>query len=207
MSSEIAEAPGQGVASADGATVEAPALAPGAGDRPQPPPHPNPGAWHGERDTVLPPFVRALQSALPTLLVAGVLCLITFLAGGGLNLSTRTPVEIALTLACGVGIAAAILLAPPGRSRETRASGAKSPFRPASPFRPTRLWSVVGRACCSRSPRYRRCRRSGRFSPTPAGRTPGACSPTAPCSRSPCCSRALPPRSGRRCSGGCCWPQ
>jgi O-antigen ligase len=53
--------------------------------------------------------------ALPTLLVAGVLCLITFLAGGGLNLSTRTPVEIALTLACGVGIAAAILLAPAGR--------------------------------------------------------------------------------------------
>ncbi len=38
------------------------------------------------------------------------------LAGGGLNLSTRTPVEIALTLACGIGIAAAILLAPPGRS-------------------------------------------------------------------------------------------
>ncbi len=54
-------------------------------------------------------------AALPTLLVAGVLCLITFLAGGGLNLSTRTPVEIALTLACGVGIAAAILLAPASR--------------------------------------------------------------------------------------------
>jgi hypothetical protein len=53
--------------------------------------------------------------ALPTLLVAGALCLITFLAGGGLNLSTRTPVEIALTLACGVGIAAAILLAPADR--------------------------------------------------------------------------------------------
>ncbi len=53
--------------------------------------------------------------ALPTLLVAGVLCLITFLAGGGLNLSTRTPVEIALTLACGVGIAAAIVLAPADR--------------------------------------------------------------------------------------------
>ena len=60
-------------------------------------------------------LVRALESALPTLLVAGVLCLITFLAGGGLNLSTRTPVEIALTLACGIGIAAAILLAPAGR--------------------------------------------------------------------------------------------
>ncbi len=66
---------------------------------------------------------RLTLVALPTLLVAGVLCLITFLAGGGLNLSTRTPVEIALTLACGIGIAAAILLAPPGRSRETLASG------------------------------------------------------------------------------------
>ncbi len=60
--------------------------------------------------------------ALPTLLVAGVLCLITFLGGGGLNLSTRTPVEIALTLACGVAIAAAIVLAPASRSRETLAS-------------------------------------------------------------------------------------
>ncbi len=54
-------------------------------------------------------------AALPTLLVAGALCAITFLAGGGLNLSTRTPVEMALTLACGVGIAVAIVLAPPGR--------------------------------------------------------------------------------------------
>jgi hypothetical protein len=53
--------------------------------------------------------------ALPTLLVAGALCLITFLAGGGLNPGTRTPVEIALTLTCGVGIAAAILLAPAER--------------------------------------------------------------------------------------------
>ncbi len=66
--------------------------------------------------------------ALPTLLVAGVLCLITFLAGGGLNLSTRTPVEIALTLACGVGIAAAILLAPADRSRETLAFGSHPRF-------------------------------------------------------------------------------
>jgi hypothetical protein len=60
-------------------------------------------------------FVEPALAALPTLLIAGVLCLITFLAGGGLNLSTRTPVEIALTLACGGGIAAAILLAPAGR--------------------------------------------------------------------------------------------
>jgi hypothetical protein len=72
----------------------------------------------------VPAGVRLLESALPTLLVAGVICLVTFLAGGGLNLSTRTPVEIWLTLACGVGIAAMILLAPADRSRETRASGA-----------------------------------------------------------------------------------
>jgi hypothetical protein len=57
----------------------------------------------------------SIKVAGPTLLIAGVLCLITFLAGGGLNLSTRTPVEIGLTLGCGVGIAAAILLTPAGR--------------------------------------------------------------------------------------------
>ncbi len=53
--------------------------------------------------------------ALPTLLVACVLCLITFLAGGGLNLNTRTPVEIGLTLGCGAAIAVAIALTPAGR--------------------------------------------------------------------------------------------
>ncbi len=89
-------------------------------------------------------LVRALESALPTLLVAGVLCLITFLAGGGLNLSTRTPVEIALTLACGIGIAAAILLAPAGRSRETLASGEHPPFgqHPRFGQRVYGAWSV-----------------------------------------------------------------
>ncbi len=51
----------------------------------------------------------------PTLLIAGILCLVTFLAGGGLNLGTITPVEIGLTLGCGAGIAAAILLTPAGR--------------------------------------------------------------------------------------------
>lgn len=55
------------------------------------------------------------MSALPTLLIAGALCLVTFLAGGGLNLATITPVEIGLTLGCGVGIAAAIVLTPAGR--------------------------------------------------------------------------------------------
>ncbi len=114
MSTEIAEVPGRGATAADQATVEAPALAPPGGERPEPP-HPGRGASRWERDRVPPSFVLSLESALPTLLVAGVLCLITFLAGGGLNLSTRTPVEIGLTLACGVGIAAAILLAPAGR--------------------------------------------------------------------------------------------
>jgi O-antigen ligase/polysaccharide polymerase Wzy-like membrane protein len=122
MSTEIAEVPGQGAAAADQATVEAPALAPGAGDCSEPP-HTSPGASRRKRDTALPQLVRTLEFALPTLLVAGVLCLITFLAGGGLNLSTRTPVEIALTMACGIGIAAAILLAPADRSRETLAFG------------------------------------------------------------------------------------
>jgi cytochrome c-type biogenesis protein CcmH/NrfG len=59
--------------------------------------------------------VELTLAALPTLLVAGALCLITFLAGGGLNLSTMTPVEMGLTLGCGVGIAAAIVLTPTGR--------------------------------------------------------------------------------------------
>ncbi|MGA2165381.1 MAG: O-antigen ligase family protein [Solirubrobacteraceae bacterium] len=124
MSTEIAEAQEQGAASADQTTVEAPALVPGAGvgNRTEPPPSTR-GSSRWERDAGLPSFVPPLQAALPTLLVASILCLITFLAGGGLNLSTRTPVEIALTLACGVAIAAAILLAPADRSRETPASG------------------------------------------------------------------------------------
>jgi O-antigen ligase len=96
---------------------------------------------------------RFIAPALPTLLVAGSLCLVTFLAGGGLNLATITPVEIGLTLACGVGIAAAILLAPADRSRETLAfdrsgetlaSGGHPPFGQHPRFgQPTYgLWSV-----------------------------------------------------------------
>jgi O-antigen ligase len=58
---------------------------------------------------------RVALTAGPTLPVVGALCLITFLAGGGLNLSTMTPVEMGLTLACGVGIAAAVVLVPAAR--------------------------------------------------------------------------------------------
>jgi hypothetical protein len=127
MSTELADALGQAAPPSDQATVSAPALTPAAGEQPGPS-HPNPGASRWERDTVAPSGVRLLESALPTLLVAGIICLITFLAGGGLNLSTRTPVEIWLTLACGVGIAAMILLAPADRSRETLAFGRNPRF-------------------------------------------------------------------------------
>ncbi len=58
---------------------------------------------------------RLLGDALPAVLVAGALCLVTFIAGGGLNLHTLAPVEMALTIGCGVAIAAALLLAPAGR--------------------------------------------------------------------------------------------
>jgi hypothetical protein len=54
-------------------------------------------------------YARAV-AVLPTLAVAVALCLVTFLASGGLNLGTLTTVEIALTLGCAVAIAATILL-------------------------------------------------------------------------------------------------
>ena len=51
---------------------------------------------------------------LATVLVAGIACWITFYAKGGLNLESMTSTEMVLTLASGVVIAAAILLAPGG---------------------------------------------------------------------------------------------
>jgi hypothetical protein len=64
---------------------------------------------------------RTLRWGL-TLATAAGICLITFYAKGGLSLETMTVTEMALTCASGVAIAAAILLAPPGR----RAYGAWS---------------------------------------------------------------------------------
>jgi O-Antigen ligase len=58
---------------------------------------------------------RASQGAAeswPALLIAGALCFVTFVAGGGLNLSDMTTVELALTLGCGLLVAAAVLLGP-----------------------------------------------------------------------------------------------
>jgi hypothetical protein len=54
-------------------------------------------------------------TAWPTLLIAGVLCLVTFIAGGGLNLGPMTAVELGLTAGCGLAIAAAVVLTPLGR--------------------------------------------------------------------------------------------
>jgi O-Antigen ligase len=51
-----------------------------------------------------------------TLLIAGIFCFITFFAGGGLPPTQQmTTMEIILTLGCGVIVAAAVLLTPPGR--------------------------------------------------------------------------------------------
>lgn len=58
--------------------------------------------------------------AAATLAFAGLLCFVTFLAGGGLGLASMTTVELVLTLGAGVVVALVALLAPPG----TRARGA-----------------------------------------------------------------------------------
>ena len=57
----------------------------------------------------------ALQQTWPTLLIAVALCFVTFLAGGGLSLGPMSTVEIALTVGCSLGIAAAIVLTPLAR--------------------------------------------------------------------------------------------
>ncbi len=75
-----------------------------------PPPRPEPR----ER------WLSRAATCLPTLLIAGVLCFVTFVAGGGLNLGDMTTVEIALTLGAGAIAAGGVLL---GRAR-TRAYGA-----------------------------------------------------------------------------------
>jgi O-Antigen ligase len=48
----------------------------------------------------------------PALLIAGVICFVTFVAGGGLNLADMTTVELTLTLGCGLLVVAAVLLGP-----------------------------------------------------------------------------------------------
>jgi hypothetical protein len=80
-------------------------------------------AESGPGPTTLPPSLSRVQAPGATvvgaLLIAGLLCFVTFLAGGGLSLSSMTTFEIALTLLAGVVVATALLLAPSG----TRAYG------------------------------------------------------------------------------------
>jgi cytochrome c-type biogenesis protein CcmH/NrfG len=54
-----------------------------------------------------------------TLALAGGLCFVTFLAGGGLNLASMTTLELVLTLVAGAVVAGVVVLSPPG----TRAYG------------------------------------------------------------------------------------
>jgi cytochrome c-type biogenesis protein CcmH/NrfG len=74
-------------------------------------PHSDPAGREPARHRGVP---RLLSLAGPTLLVAAVLCLITFIAGAGLNLGPTTTVEIGLTIGCGLAIAAIIVLTPSG---------------------------------------------------------------------------------------------
>ncbi len=53
------------------------------------------------------------QAWWPAVLIAGVLCFVAFMAGGGLNLSDMTTVEIVLTLGAGLIVAAVALLGAP----------------------------------------------------------------------------------------------
>lgn len=74
-----------------------------------------PAAPAGQANALAP-----LARIAPTLIVAAILCAITFLATGGLDPKATTNVEIGITLGSGIVAAAAILLAPVGR----RVSGA-----------------------------------------------------------------------------------
>ncbi|HEX5307694.1 MAG TPA: O-antigen ligase family protein [Solirubrobacteraceae bacterium] len=53
-------------------------------------------------------------TALGTIAIAGLLCLATFLAGGGLDLAALTKLELVLTLVAGAAVATAVLLRPDG---------------------------------------------------------------------------------------------
>jgi hypothetical protein len=69
------------------------------------------GAAMGENGTSGPP-ARAGALWWPTLLIAGVLCFVTFYAKGGLNLEAMTVTEMALTLGAGVLVAGAVVIGP-----------------------------------------------------------------------------------------------
>jgi O-antigen ligase len=73
---------------------------------------------HEPLDEPAPPVSRRQRPGATmagTLAVGGLLCFATFLAGGGLNLAPMTTAELALTLAAGAIVAAAVVLAPQGK--------------------------------------------------------------------------------------------
>ena len=117
-------------------------------------------------------WLARAERGWPTLLIAGVLCFVAFVAGGGLNLSDMTTVEIALTL---------------GAARDRRTARAAR-RRPACA--PTALWPLglllAFTALTALSVVWS-------VQPDDSCRTPGACSPTAPCSAPRSCSRARLP--------------
>jgi len=73
-----------------------------------------PSASSQERGSVAR-LLSIASRAMPTLLLAAVLCAITFGAAGGLQQEATTTVEILLTLGAGLVAAVAILLAPAGK--------------------------------------------------------------------------------------------
>jgi O-Antigen ligase len=48
----------------------------------------------------------------PTILIAGIICFVTFVAGGGLHLGSMSAVEMAITIGSGLLVAVTVLLAP-----------------------------------------------------------------------------------------------
>jgi hypothetical protein len=59
-------------------------------------------------------LLRADALWWPTILTAGIICALTFLAGGGLHLGAMTAVEMGLTIGSALVVAATIVLAPAG---------------------------------------------------------------------------------------------
>jgi O-Antigen ligase len=73
----------------------------------------SPDRGHGAQRPAPPhSLLRADALWWPTILVAAIICFVTFLAGGGLHLGPMTTVEIALTIGAGLIVAATVLLAP-----------------------------------------------------------------------------------------------
>ena len=57
-------------------------------------------------------LLRADALWWPTILIAGIICFVTFVAGGGLHLGSMTAVEMTLTIASGLVVAVTVVLAP-----------------------------------------------------------------------------------------------